>query len=201
MLILAAIQMPSLMSVASQHLSSSRQPTESECRVAGTSKITIACAYMASSSTDADSRTVPRIILNRALISLTPSEEGLMRVELTFTNGTKARISGHRTLYLSIDGEGGENYIRRPLPGVDFTKLKPGRPVSFQEAIPVAKLRAGPYIVSLWIPSTVASLKFDSTHNLLLSSKGVADLATGLNRIAKFTVTPQTEAHLGLTAK
>ncbi len=124
-----------------------------------------------------------------------------MRIELTFTNGTKARISGHRTLYLSIDGEGGENYIRRPLPDVDFTKLKPGRPVSFQEAIPVAKLRAGPYIVSLWIPSTVASLKFDSTHNLLLSSKGVADLATGLNRIAKFTVTPQTEAHLGLTAK
>ncbi len=113
-----------------------------------------------------------------------------MRVELTFTNGTKARIADHRTLYLSIDGQGGENYIRRPLPGVDFTKLEPGRPMSFQEVLPVAKLRAGQYIVSLWIPSTVASLKFDSTHNLLLSSKGMAELATGLNRIAEFTVTP-----------
>jgi hypothetical protein len=73
---------------------------------------------------------------------------------------------------------------------VDFTKLEPGRLTKFQETLLAPAFSAGTYIVSIWIPSNDPSLKFDPTHNLLLSSKGVPDRATGLNRVAEFAITP-----------
>jgi hypothetical protein len=158
------------------------------CRVIGTSELTITCAYTAGPSVDADDRTVPRIILNRAVISLIPSDGNPMRVELTFTNGTAGRIADHRTVYLSIDDATGQNHMRRPLPSVDFTKLEPGARVKFQETLLAPAFSNGSYIISIWIPSTDPSLKFDPAHNLLLSSKRVPDSATGLNHIAEFTV-------------
>jgi hypothetical protein len=163
------------------------------CRVTGASELTITCSYAAGSSFDADAKPAPRIILNRAVITLIPSDGNPMRIELTFTNGTARKIADRRTVYLSIDDEKGQNHMRRPLPQVDFTKLEPGRLTKFQETLLAPAFSAGSYIVSIWIPSIDPSLKFDPTHNLLLSSKGVPDRATGLNRVAEFAVTPSGE--------
>jgi len=111
-----------------------------------------------------------------------------MDVELTFTNDSGSKIAERRTVYLAIDGEKGENHMRRPLPHVDFTELEPGKPTKFQETLMTPAFRPGRYTVSIWIPSTEPSFKFDPTHNFLLSSKNVPDRVTGLNHIAKFTV-------------
>jgi hypothetical protein len=196
-LILGAIEILAAASASPRPLSSVRQITKAnppvsapECEVLGPREITITCTYAANLSANADPRMVPRIILNRAVISLTPWEGSPMRVELTFTNGTKTRIADHRTLYFAIDDAKGENHVRRQLPSVDLTKLEPGKPMKFEETLLVAKFSAGQYIASLWIPSTVPSQEFNPAHNLLLSSKGVADPVTGLNRLAKFTVSP-----------
>jgi hypothetical protein len=64
-----------------------------QCETIGTSELTITCAYTASSSVDADSRTAPRIILNRAVISFIPSNESHMHVQLTFTNDSGSKIA------------------------------------------------------------------------------------------------------------
>jgi hypothetical protein len=160
-----------------------------QCEAIGRSELTIACAYSASSSVDADSRAAPRIILNRAVISFIPSNESHMRVQLTFTSDSGSKIADQRTVYLAIDDKKGENHMRRSLPHVDFTKLEPGRLTKFHETLLAPAFSPGAYIVSIWIPSTDPSLKFDPTHNFLLSSNGVPDPATGLNQIAKFTIT------------
>ena len=112
-----------------------------------------------------------------------------MRVQLTFTNDSGGKIADQRTVYLAIDEEKGENHMRRSLPHVDLTKLEPGKPTKFQETLLAPAFSRGQYIVSIWIPSTDPSLKFDPTHNFLLSSNGVPEPDTGLNQIAKFTVT------------
>jgi hypothetical protein len=140
---------------------------------------------------------VPRIILNRVVISLIPSDGNPMRIELTFTNGTSHKIAERRTVYLSIDDEKGQNHMRRPLHHVDFTKLDPGRSTIFQETLLAPAFSAGTYTVSIWIPSTDPSLKFNPAHNFLLSSKGVPDWEVGLNRVAEFTVDPSDESASG----
>jgi hypothetical protein len=168
-----------------------------DCRTIGTNELAITCAYIADSFVGADRRTVPRIILNRAVISLIPSDGNPMRVELTFTNGTSRKISERRTVYLSIDDEKGQNHMRRPLPHVDFATLEPGKGTKFEETLLAPGFSAGTYIVSIWIPSIDPSLKFNPAHNFLLSSKGVPDWAAGLNRIAEFTVAPSGESTSG----
>jgi hypothetical protein len=159
-----------------------------QCSAIGADELRITCAYAAGSPVVADSRTAPRIILDRAVISFVPSNESNMSIQLTFTNDSGGKIADPRTVYLAIDDEKGENHMRRSLPHVDFTKLEPGRPMKFEEALLAPAFSPGAYIVSVWIPSADPSLKFDPAHNFLLSSKGVPDPATGLNRIAKFTV-------------
>jgi hypothetical protein len=120
-----------------------------------------------------------------------------MRVGLTFTNGTSHKIAERRTVYISIDDQKGQNQMRRPLPRVDFATLEPGRSTKFEETLLAPAFSAGTYIVSIWIPSTNPSLKFNPAHNFLLSSKGVPDWAAGVNRIAEFTVTPSDESTSG----
>jgi hypothetical protein len=120
-----------------------------------------------------------------------------MRVELTFTNGTSRKIAERRTVYLSIDDQTGQNHMRRPLPHVDFATLEPGRSTIFQETLLAPAFSAGTYTVSIWIPSTDPSLKFDASHSFLLSSKGVPDWEAGLNRIAEFTAVPSDEGGSG----
>jgi hypothetical protein len=163
--------------------------TAPQCMAIGAIKLTITCSYSAESSAGTDRRTAPRIILDRAVISFIPSNESHMSIELTFTNDSGSEIADHRMVYLAIEDERGDNHMRRRLSHVDFTKLEPGRLATFQEALSAPAFSPGPYIVSIWIPSTEPLLKFDPAHNFLLSSNGVPDFSTGLNQIAKFTVT------------
>lgn len=113
-----------------------------------------------------------------------------MRIELTFTNQGRESITEKRTVYIAIDDTKGENHMRRILPKVDFTKLEPGETVKFQETLLAPAFAPGDYNISLWIPSEDPALKFDSHHNMLLSSKEVLDSATGLNHIGNVTVEP-----------
>jgi hypothetical protein len=159
------------------------------CETIGTNELTLTCTYSAGSPVDADSRTAPRIILNRAVISFAPSNDSHMRVQLTFTNDSGSKITDHRTVYLAIDDDKGGNHMRRSLPQVDFTKLERDRPVTFQETLLAPAFSPGTYLISLWIPSTDPSLTFDPKHNFLVSSNGVTLPASGLNQIGKFTIT------------
>jgi len=194
-LILTVIQSLSPVFAPLHDLVVPQQPTKPQasasapqCVTIGVTELTITCSYTAGSSVGADSRTAPRILLDRAVISFIPSDESHMSIELTFKNDTGSKIADHRTVYLAVDDERGENHMRRSLPRVDFTKLEPGRLMQFQEVLLAPAFSPGPYIVSIWIPSTDPLLKFDPAHNFLLSSNGVPNPATGLNQIAKFAV-------------
>jgi hypothetical protein len=158
-----------------------------QCATTGTYELTITCAYTPASPAGADNRTAPRIILNRVVLSFNTSDESQMRIEITLSNDSGSKITERRTAYLAIDDDKGLNHLRRPLPHVDFTKLEPGRPMKFQETLLTPTFVAGAYTISIWIPATDPASKFDPAHNFLFSSKGVPDLATGLNQIAKFT--------------
>ena len=184
-----SLAVPRTLVLQEEHTEPQASTSAPQCEAIGTGDLTITCAYTACSSVDADSRTAPRVILNRALISFVPSNESHMSIELTFTNDSGSEIADQRTVYLAIDDEKGENHMRRSLPHVDFTKLEPGKPTMFQETLLAPAFSRGPYIISIWIPSTDPSLKFDPTHNFFLSSNGVPEPATGLNQIAKFTIT------------
>ena len=162
---------------------------EPQCETQGTKEVTISCSYSVTPTTPPESAT-PRVVLNRTVISFEPSSESHMHVELTFTNDTNAKIAEKRTIYLAFDDAKGENHMRRPLPHVDFTKLEPGKPMTFAETLLAPAFEAGSYSISLWIPSNEAALKFDPAHNFLLSNEGVPDTDAGLNRIAKFTAIP-----------
>lgn len=162
---------------------------EPQCEVKGTGEVTISCSYSVTPTTSHESAT-PRIVLDHAVLSFEPSSESHMHVELTFTNDTNAKIAEKRTIYLAFDDAKGENHMRRPLPHVDFTKLEPGKPMTFAETLLAPAFEAGSYSISLRIPSNEAALKFDPAHNFLLSDEGVPDIESGLNRIAKFTATP-----------
>lgn len=166
-----------------------RPASEPQCQIGGTGEITISCSYSAIPPASQES-TTPRVVLNRALISFEPWDESHMRVELTFTNDTNAKIAEKRTIYLAFDDAKGQNHMRRPLAHVDFTKLEPGKPMKFEERLLAPAFEPGNYSISLWIPSNDAALKFNAAHNFLLSNEGVPDTESGLNRIAKFTATP-----------
>jgi len=114
-----------------------------------------------------------------------------MLVELTFTNDSDAKIAEKSTIYIALDDAKGQNHMRRPLPHVDFTKLEPGKPMTFEERLLAPAFEPGIYSISLWIPSNDTALKFDPAHNFLLSNEGVPNTESGLNRIANFTATPQ----------
>jgi hypothetical protein len=168
----------------------SRLPTgEPQCETKGTRELTISCKYSVTAVPPQES-TTPRVALNRAVISFAQWSDSHMHVELTFTNHTNAKIAEKRTIYLAFDDAEGENHMRRPLPHVDFTKLEPGKPMTFEETLLAPAFGPGTYSISLWIPSNDATLKFDRAHNFLLSNEGVPHTESGLNRIAKFTATP-----------
>jgi hypothetical protein len=170
---------------------SQQAPDSPPCSTTGTHELTITCTYKPASPASADSRNSPRIVLQRAVISFGTSEEGQMKVELVFSNEGGKQLTERRTVYLAIDDVNGGNHVRRPLPRVDFTRLEPGKPVKFQDSFLAPAFSAGTYFVSLWIPANDPSSKFDPTRNFLLSSDGVPDTATGLNRIATFTAKSQ----------
>lgn len=153
-------------------------------------RITITCDY--DKTTLSVPQAVPPVELNHAFFSFGTKEDNYMEVEFAFTNLARNVISDKRDVYVEIDDAAGGNYIRRPLPVVDFRKLVPGQPLKFSARLLVGAFMPNHYYIYLWIPSLDPSLKFKPANNFLLSSFGVADPATGLNKIAEFTVERKT---------
>jgi hypothetical protein len=157
------------------------------CNTSGKKQITIVCHYAASTSSNPKVKD-PRVVLNEAVLSFKTGNESYLHVELTFTNEGADSISDDRSVYIAIDDDSGRNYVRRLLPHIDFRNLAPGVRQKFSERLLVPALQPGDYTILLWIPSAVPNLKFDSSHNFLLSSIGVPDQETGLNVVATFEV-------------
>jgi hypothetical protein len=158
------------------------------CDTIGKKQITIVCHYASSTSANQKKAKDPRIVLNEAVLSFKTGNESYMHVELTFTNEGANSISDDRSVYIAIDDDSGRNYVRRLLPHIDFRNLAPGVRQKFSERLLIPALQPGEYTILLWIPSAVPNLKFDSSHNFLLSSIGVPDQETGLNIVATFAV-------------
>lgn len=157
------------------------------CQTSGRDEITITCTYRATPRS-ASSRNHDSVALRRAVISFEPHDASNLRAELTFANIGARHITDARAVYLAIDDDAGNNYVRRMLPTVDFSRLQPGKSLTFSEELRVAAFPPGHYVIQLWIPDPEASRKFNPAHNFLLSNSGVADATTRLNILADFTV-------------
>ena len=166
-----------------------QRSTSPHCDITGAKAIRIACHYSASRVTDPGSDGGLRVVLNDAILAFKTHDDNYMHVDLTFTNDGKNVISDEHPVYLEIDDEAGNNYVRRPLPHVDFRNLSPGVQQTFSERLLAPAFQPRRYDIWLWIPNPDPSLKFDSAHNFLLSSAGVPDSKSGLNLIATFSVT------------
>jgi Domain of unknown function (DUF4832) len=149
-------------------------------------KITLKCDYP--STTIANDSEATRILINHAFFSFETRDENYMQVELTFTNTGTEPVAEARDVYLEIDDDTRQNYVRRVLPSVDLRKLVLKRSLTFSSRILIGTFRPNHYTIYLWIPSSDPPLKFKHEHNLLLCNSGVADPVTGLNKIAEFTV-------------
>jgi hypothetical protein len=161
------------------------QAREPGCDVSAGVEVLIRCDYnQAPVATDRD----PRLVLRHATISFQTDEENYMRAEFTFENPGKAALPALYPVYLSIDDESGNNYFRRRLPSVDLSKVTPGKQLTFSDHVVVPALRPGRYLVQLWILRPGLSPQFDPAHSFLLSSRGVADPESGLNKLATMTI-------------
>lgn len=158
----------------------------SRCETSGRHEISISCDYIAAEIVSKKSE--PVIVLNHVSISFEANHESDLHVELTFTQQGTTRFAADRPGYLAINGESGENYVRRVLPHLDFRKLMPGVAATFSDEFLAPALRPGRYLVQLWIPDPNPSFKFDAAHCFLLGNVGVPDQTTGLNTIATILV-------------
>ena len=184
--LLLLLLLPLLPGVAAQAAAAPPQPDESpRCVVAGRRNITIACDYTPVSS-DRHS-TAPRIALDHAELAFETKGDNWMSMALTFTRLDASAVED-RPVYVAIDDDLGHNFIRRPLPAVNLAGLVQGKPTRFEQRLLFPGLQPGHYQITLWIPSNDPAAKFQAGRNLLVSSAGVADPKTGLNKIAAFTV-------------
>ena len=166
-----------------------RDSAATKCEATGKTEIKIDCAYGGVEATGtSEEQKGPQILLGHALITFEPAHESRMRIELTFTNKGSSALAEAWTVYIEFDDEAGANHIRRPLPHVDLNKLVPGATLTFADQFLAPALRPGHYRVYLWIPSPDPKLKFNASHNLLLSNEEVAERGNGLNRIAAISV-------------
>jgi hypothetical protein len=165
--------------------SQSKAMSASPCETESYDKINLNCEYAAATTSDKPSGQ-SCIAINRAAIAFETKHDNVLSLDLTVT--AVARNSQEQTVYIEIDGDSGDNFIRRPLPLVDFRKLEPGTPLTFTQRLRVPALQPDHYIIYLWIPSTDPALKFSAEHSLLLSNPGVAEKKLGLNKLAAFTV-------------
>jgi hypothetical protein len=161
------------------------------CHAEGKLEISIACDYADSATADSAIHPEPRIILDRAKLWFRAKDDSNMHIELTFTNRGASAVSEARTVYIEINDKSGQNYIRRPLPTVDFRKLEPDAPFTFSETLRAPAFQPGAYTIYLWIPSAAPSFKFKTNHNFLLGNPGIPDEQSGLNAIATFLVSPR----------
>lgn len=167
----------------------SNHPAASEPKCQSTyekSGVAISCDYVGIALSQ--KQAAPRVELNHASLSFDTREDNYLAGKLVFTNRSERSISEKRDVYLEIDDPSGANYIRRLLPAVDFRKLTPGQPVEFSIRFLSAAFVPRRYVIYLWIPSLDPSLKFKPANNFLISSAGVADPASGLNKVAEFAV-------------
>lgn len=169
-------------------LSRNRASSQPRCETKGEEQIVITCSYRSAPRPASQDKSVSRVVLTRAVISFRPDDSSNMLAKLTFTNTGKSRSREARTVYLEVDDNAGNNYVRRSLPTVDFRKLSPGKPVTFSEPLRVSAFPPGPYTIALWIPSSEPAFKFNPAHNFLVNSVGVPDPRSGLNILAQFTV-------------
>lgn len=160
----------------------------SKCEGAGRSEVTLVCNYSAEGMDG--SKKEPRIALVHAVIRFDAKNEGKMHIELTFRNEGETLFTEARTVYIQFDDETGQNYIRRALPSVEFQKIAPGETRTFTETFLAAAFRPRRYLIRLWIPNPDPTLKFDASHNFLLSNAALAEAETRLNQIAAVTVEP-----------
>ena len=58
-----------------------------------------------------------------------------MKIGLTITNRGPGAISEARIVYIAIDGDDGKNYLRRPLPHVDLSKIAPQQTIAYSETL------------------------------------------------------------------
>jgi hypothetical protein len=158
------------------------------CQATGTGEITIACDYSVVPVNSQQAVSEPRIALNHAALSFKTKHDSWASVALTFTKLDAAPVSEPRLVYLAVDDDSRHNFIRRVLAKVDFRSLATGQRTEFSEPLLIPAFQPGHYRIELWIPSSDPSLKFNTKHNFLISSLGVADKKTGLNRIATFSV-------------
>jgi hypothetical protein len=158
----------------------------SRCETSGRNEISISCDYIVSEIVSKKSE--PVIVLKHASITFEANHESHLHVELTFTQLGTTRFVVDRTIYFAINGESGENYVRRVLPHLDFRKLTPGVTATFSDEFLAPALRPGRYLVQLWIPDPNPSLKFDAAHSFLLSNVEVPNQTTGLNTIAAILI-------------
>lgn len=173
----------------------SNQPAAFEPKCQNTydkNEVAISCEYVGIALSQ--KQAVPRIELNHASLSFDTREDDYLAGKLVFTNRSERSISEKHDVYLEIDDPSGTNYIRRLLPSVDFRKLAPGQPVEFSIRFLSAAFVPKRYIIYLWIPSLDPSLKFKAANNFLISSAGVPDSLSGLNKIAEFTARPGTRS-------
>jgi hypothetical protein len=164
------------------------QTSQPNCQINGTREISISCDYTPLSPSPAPGTGAPRIAINHAALSFRTGDDNWANVNLAFTRLDSTPVTEERTVYIEFDDDSGNNFIRRVLPSVDFRTLAKGRKTEFSEKLLIGNLLPGHYWVSLWIPSTDPSLKFDIQHNYLICSAGVPDQKSGLNRIAGFSV-------------
>jgi hypothetical protein len=158
------------------------------CQATGSEEIRIVCNYSAVAVNSEEAVSEPRIALNHAALSFKTKHDGWASVELAFTKLDAGPVSESRLIYLAVDDDSGHNFIRRVLPKVDFRSLVTGQRTEFSERLLIPAFQSGRYRIELWIPSSDPSLRFNVKNNFLLSSFGVADKKTGLNRIATFSV-------------
>jgi len=158
------------------------------CELGGEKDVIVACNYTPVPHFRSDAVVKPRIVLNHLVISFAENKKSNLQIELTFTNEGRTRLFDNRTVYLAIDDDAGRNYLRRVLPEVNLRKLAPGERLTFSDRLLSPAFPSGHYLIHLWIPSADHALRTDAVHNLLLTSVGVPDPATGLNTLASLTI-------------
>lgn len=122
------------------------------------------------------------------MVSFDERNESMMLVQLTLTNEDAEPLLDARKVSLTIDDDANRNYLRRALPQVDLRKLAPGKSSTYSERFLAGAFSPGHYLFHLCISGPDSSRTVTSSNNLLLSSDGVPNLATGLNTVADFTV-------------
>lgn len=184
--ILSALSLPA---VARTNLKFALQqaPGAPHCDVKDDTEISITCDYSPAPN-GAAQIAGPRIAVNHASFIFDTNQDSHMKIGLTITNRGPDAISEARVVYIAIDGDDGKNYLRRPLPHVDLSKIVPNQTIAFSETLLSPAFPRGTYTIHLWIPSSEPSLKFDPAHSLLFNNIGIPDSVTGLNTLASFTV-------------